>query len=275
MTIRVPINAVLATLLAASPALAQEAELTLSGGRVLDEQGAERSGLTVAPAFGWTDGLNAVALRGSATLLDGGEPLFGVGLSTRLQLIQAGPASLELVSGGEMLASQGWRGGAGRTSPRVAVSGLTWSASAGPVWGVAAERTPREVTDGGLFQERSIVYDTETHGFSGLSVNGRVSQGVGSIGAEYSQVRGRGLEWEDLGMAGSVVVDGVVLGASIGARLGGDRAEWGGASVAIPLGPSALVLVEGGRFPTDLLLDRAGGRYLTVGLRMRDLLSSR
>lgn len=262
--------AALAAAVSAVAAEAQMVEVTLSGGRVNDAQGAERTGVSLVPVVTWTDGLNAISLNGGATLLDGGDRLWSGGASAGVELVSVAFASLDLTAGGQGVSSDDWRGGSGTVSPRLTVSGLEWRASAGPVWGVAAERWTREVASEGFFGgDARVEHETRTRGVSGVSVEGGVVQGFASVGAEWTGLRSKGLEWEELGLNASVVVEGVTVAGSAGTRFGGDRASWGGASAAFPVGGDASLIVEGGRFPSDVLLERAGGRYLTVGLRVR------
>lgn len=256
--------------LSATPAAAQTVEVTLSGGRVNDARGAERAGVSISPLIGWTDGLSSVSVGGSATVLDGGDRLWSAGLSTRLELVRVGLASVDLVGGGRAMTSEELSGGSARVSPRLSAVGLGWRTSAGPVWGAVRESSLTEVQSGGLFPGGTRVErETRTRGVAGFSVDAAVVEGPASLSGEWTGLRSGDLEWEELGLGASVLVDGVTIGGSVGTRLGADRASWGGASATVPIGSSAALVLEGGRFPSDVLLERAGGRYLTVGLRLR------
>jgi hypothetical protein len=263
--------AMFVTALGATPVAAQELEVTIGGGRVNDARGAERTGVSIAPVVAWTDGLSTASLSGSATLLDGGERVWGAGLGTRLELVRVGLASLDLTGGGRVETSEGWSGGSARLSPRLSATGFGWRASAGPVWAGAHHSSVTEVPSerllpgGGTTTER----ETRTRVASGLSVSAGVVQGVASLSGEWLGLRSDSLAWEEIGLGASVVVQGVTVAGSLGARLGDGRATWGGASAAIPVGSAAALLLEGGRFPSDVLLERPGGRYLTAGLRVR------
>lgn len=259
-----------AAALSATPVAAQMLEVTVGGGRVNDARGAERTGVTIAPVVAWTDGLSTASLSASATLLDGGERVWGAGLGTRLELVRVGLASLDLTGGGRLETSEGWSGGSARVSPRLSATGFGWRASAGPVWAGAHHSSVTEVPSEGLLPGGTTTErETRTRVASGLSVSGGVVQGVASLNAEWLGMRSDDLAWEEIGLGASVVLQGVTVAGSLGARLGDGRATWGGASAAVPVGSGAALLLEGGRFPSDVLLERPGGRYLTAGLRVR------
>lgn len=256
--------------LGAVPVAAQEVEVTVGGGRVNDARGAERTGVSIAPVVAWTDGLSTASLSGSATLLDGGERVWGAGAGTRLELIRVGLASIDLTGGGRVETSDGWSGGSARLSPRLSATGFGWRASAGPVWTGAHHSSATEVRSEGLLGGGTTTeHETRTRVASGLSVSAGVVQGIASLNGEWLGLRSDSLAWEEIGLGASVVMHGVTVAGSLGARLGEGRATWGGASAAVPVGSQAALLLEGGRFPSDILLERPGGRYLTAGLRVR------
>lgn len=260
----------LAVLLAAAPASGQEAELVLSGGRVSDGRGGERTGVTVSPSLGWTDGRSAMALRAAATLLDGGDALWSGGVSSAVELLSVGPVSAEVAAGGEVVAGEGWASAAGRASPRVGLHGIGWTALVGPVWGIAGERVEGPERSGGLLPiGGSREMESRTRAYRGLAAEGGLLGEMGTLTGRWSGMQSEGTSWQELSVGGSTLVGGVVLGGEGGIRVGEVTGGWGGASAAVPLGSSAALAVEAGRYAADVLLERPGGVYATIGLRFK------
>jgi hypothetical protein len=260
----------LAAILTAGPAPSQEVDLVVSGGRVTDGRGGERSGVALSPGIAWTDGRSSIAVRGSATLLDGGEPLWGGGLSGAVEMAAVGPVSADVAGSGGVVAAEGWTGAAGRISPRVGVSGIGWTVLAGPVWGMAGERTGRSESAGGLLPVGgSREVESRTRAYDGVAAEARLLREMGVLTGRWSGVRSEGSEWQELSVGATALVRGMALGGEAGIRVGDMVGGWGGASAAVPLGGGAALVVEAGRYPADVLLERPGGQYATIGLRVR------
>lgn len=261
----------------ADDAEAQQAELAVSGGLVVDARGGERSGVGVSPALYWSGRDGELLTRGRVTLLGGGEALLGGSLAAVLRGGRVGLGDallgLEVGGSGEASAASGWRSGHGRVWPRLAAEGADWRVAAGPVAGLVTERMgPTEPgrllgpLGGGA--DRTSTERTRT--YRGISAEARIGVGVaGSLIAGWSGLRSGEAGWQELSVAGTAVLSGAVLGAVGGVRLGDGADGWGGASVAVPLGRAAAVVVEAGIYPSDPLLEREGGRYATVGMRVR------
>lgn len=257
----------------ATTARGQEMTITLSGGRIADHAGAGRGGVSLRPAIGWTDGLNAVALRGVATALAGAGPQLGVGADTRVRLIGAGAVGLDLAAAGDLLTAGEWRATAGRVSPRLSAAGLGWSVGAGPVLGVVHERNSTEATSGGLLPGPTRTEATsDLRALQGVSIEGRAVHGPIGVSGGWTRLGTSELRWEEVVLAASLRARRVTVGARGGLRLGAAGESWGAASASVGIGDGAALQFEGGRFPADPVLGREGGEYLTAGLRIGTML---
>lgn len=261
---------------ASGEAHAQQAELALSGGLVVDARGGERSGVGVSPALYWTGRDGELLARGGVTLLRGGDVVVAGSLGTVVRAGRAvagdGILGLEFGASGEMAAASGWRSGRGRLWPRLVAERTGWRVAAGPVAGLAMERVDGvgsgQVLDR-LVGEPDRASVGRTRRYHGISAEARVGGGLGSLTGGWSGVRSGDAEWQELSAGATVVLEGAVLSGGGGVRLGEAAGGWGGASAAVPMGRAAALVVEAGLYPSDPLLEREGGRYATIGLRVR------
>lgn len=256
-------------------AAAQQAELAVSGGLVTDARGGESSGVGVSPALYWSGAGGELLTRGEVTLLRGGEAVLAGSVGAAVPAgrvdLRGGSLGLELGGSGRIAGTRGWRRAGGRFSPRLVARGTGWRAAAGPDAGVETERLagsePGALLErlgggGGAAAER-------TRRYHGISAEARLGDERGSVSGGWSGYRSEGARWQELSVGISAGVAGAVLGAAGGVRVGEAAGGWGGLSAAIPMGRAAALVAEGGLFPSDPLLGREGGRYATIGMRVR------
>ena len=258
----------------AAESAAQEAELQISAGRVMDERGDVHGGLALAPGLTWSPGPSAVGVAAQGTWFDGGKVLGTGGAWARTVFGIRGRVAAVMDGEGWLTASSGgYRAVTGAFRPRLQVTSSGWGMEAGPHLTLLHEEI---VEPSGFYapgrtlfgDDRTSREDGQIRSERALGVGGWLARGPVTLRAGWRTTSLATSSWQDWTGEGVLSLGRGLIGVRAGARTGGPREEWMAGRAEGRLGRRAAVAVEAGRNPSAPLTRRRGGSYASIGLRL-------